>query len=159
MGSEIRTPNIDALAAEGVILTNYYVAPNCSPTRAMLLSGTDTHPVGLGTMAGYADEKQEGHPGYEGYLSDRVVTLSNLLRDAGYHTYMARKWHLGLTAELSPERRGFERAFTIIAGGASHFGDASPIKEGYPAVYRENGTDVSIPEDFYSSGARGGGAS
>ena len=151
LGSEIRTPNIDALAAEGVILTNYHVSPSCSPTRAMLLSGTDAHHAGLGTMAGDADENQDGHPGYEGYLSNRVVTVSNLLRDAGYHTYMAGKWHLGVTPELSPERRGFEKAFATIAGGSSHFGDASPLIEGYPAVYRENGADVSIPEDFYSS--------
>jgi len=151
LGSEIRTPNIDALAAEGVILTNYHVGPSCSPTRAMLLSGTDTHPAGLGTMAGDADENQEGHPGYEGYLSDRVVTVSSLLRDAGYHTYMAGKWHLGMTLELSPERRGFEKAFVTIAGGASHFGDATPLMDGYPAIYRENGTEVSIPEDFYST--------
>ena len=151
MGSEIRTPNIDALAAEGVLLTNYYVAPNCSPTRAMLLSGTDTHPAGLGTMAGDADENQEGHPGYEGYLSDRVVSVASLLRDAGYHTYMAGKWHLGVLPHLSPESRGFERAFVNIAGGASHFGDAAPMLNGYTTVYRENGTDVAIPEDFYSS--------
>ena len=151
LGSEIRTPNIDALAAEGVLLTNYHVSPSCSPTRAMLLTGTDTHPAGLGTMAGDADEIQAGHPGYEGYLSDRVVTVASLLRDAGYHTYMAGKWHLGVAPHLSPERRGFERAFAIIAGGASHFGDAAPILEGYPTAYRENGTDVSIPEDFYSS--------
>ena len=151
LGSEIRTPNIDALAAEGVIFTNYYVSPSCSPTRAMLLSGTDAHPAGLGTMAGDADENQKGHAGYEGYLSDRVVAVSNLLRDAGYHTYMAGKWHLGVTPELSPERRGFEKSFVTVAGGASHFGDAAPLMDGYPAVYRENGADVSIPEDFYSS--------
>ena len=143
--SEIRTPNIDALAAEGVLLTNYHVSPSCSPTRAMLLTGTDTHPAGLGTMAGDADEKQEGHPGYEGYLSDRVVSVASLLRDAGYHTYMAGKWHLGVLPHLSPEKRGFEKAFAIIAGGASHFGDAAPLLEGYPTAYRENGTDVSIP--------------
>ena len=149
--SEIRTPNIDALAAEGVLLTNYHVSPSCSPTRAMLLTGTDTHPAGLGTMAGDTDEKQEGHPGYEGYLSDRVVSVASLLRDTGYHTYMAGKWHLGVLPHLSPEKRGFEKAFAIIAGGASHFGDAAPLLEGYPTAYRENGTDVSIPEDFYSS--------
>ena len=57
-GSEIRTPSLDALAEEGLLMTHFYVAPNCSPTRAMLLSGTDAHPAGLGTMAGDQDENQ-----------------------------------------------------------------------------------------------------
>ena len=153
LGSEIRTPNIDGLAAEGVLLTNFYVSPNCSPTRAMLLTGTDTHPAGLGTMAGDADEHQEGHPGYEGFLSDRVVTVASLLRDAGYHTSMAGKWHLGGTPERFPNRRGFERSFGIPHGGASHFSDVAPILNGSATEYREDGELVTIPDDFFSSDA------
>ncbi len=150
-GSEIRTPHLDALAGAGVLLTNFRVAPNCSPTRAMLLSGTDTHPAGLGTMAGDADENQQGQPGYEGYLSDRVVTVSSLLQASGYYTAMAGKWHLGVTPELSPESRGFDDAFAIVPGGASHFSDAAPVLGGSPPIYRENGVDVDLPEGFYSS--------
>jgi len=150
-GSEIRTPNIDALAAEGVVLTDFYVSPTCSPTRAMLLTGTDPHPAGLGTMAGDADENQDGRPGYEGFLSDRVVTVSSLLRDAGYHTSMAGKWHLGATPALSPKSRGFERSFGIPHGGASHFNDVAPILNGSPTAYREDGEEVTIPDDFFSS--------
>ena len=65
-GSEIRTPNIDALAGEGVFLTNFHVSPNCSPTRAMLFSGTDSHNAGLGNMAEDLSPNQIGKPGYEG---------------------------------------------------------------------------------------------
>ncbi|HEY7922332.1 MAG TPA: sulfatase-like hydrolase/transferase, partial [Vicinamibacteria bacterium] len=94
-GSEIRTPNLDALARSGLLLTNFLVSPACSPTRAMLLTGVDTHPAGLGTMSGQADLNQKDRPGYEGELSDRVLPFTTLLRAAGYHTYVAGKWHLG----------------------------------------------------------------
>jgi len=151
LGSEIRTPSIDSLAETGVLFTHFHVAPNCSPTRAMLLSGTDTHPAGLGTMAGDPDENQQGRPGYEGFLSDRVVTVSSLLREAGYYTAMAGKWHLGVTSELSPESRGFDEAFAIIPGGASHFSDAAPVLDGSAPIYRENGEDATLPADFFSS--------
>jgi len=88
-GGEIRTPNLDALAASGVKLTQFYVAPTCSPTRSMLLSGTDSHLAGLGNMAYELRQNQQGNPGYEGYLNFRVAALPELLYDAGYHTYMA----------------------------------------------------------------------
>ncbi len=79
LGSEIKTPNIDALARSGMLLTNFLVAPACSPTRAMLLTGRDTHDVGYGTMAGEHDEAQRGAPGYEGYLTDRFDTVATRL--------------------------------------------------------------------------------
>ena len=152
LGSEIRTPQLDALARSGLLLTDFLVSPACSPTRAMLLTGVDTHPAGLGTMAGEADENQQDRPGYEGYLSDRVVSVATLLRDAGYHTYMAGKWHLGLEEPQGPQRRGFERSFALLPGGASHFSDAAGIVESHPlAPYREDGRAVAPPEGFYST--------
>jgi arylsulfatase len=151
-GGEIRTPNLDALARSGLLLTSFLVSPACSPTRAMLLTGVDTHPAGLGTMAGEADEGQRGRPGYEGQLSDRVVSVATLLRAAGYHTYMAGKWHLGMEDRLGPHRQGFERSFALLQGGASHFQDAAPITErGAPPAYREDGREVSLPAGFYST--------
>ena len=92
-GSEIRTPNLDNLAAEGLLLTDFYAAPTCSPTRAMLLSGTDHHLAGLGTMYGGWDTNQVDQRGYEAHLNQDVVSVSSILRDSGYHTYMAGKWH------------------------------------------------------------------
>lgn len=75
-GGEIATPNLDALAQEGVRLTNFQAAPTCSPTRSMLLSGTDSHQAGLGNMGELTQDFQKGKPGYEGYLNQRVANLA-----------------------------------------------------------------------------------
>ena len=105
-GGEINTPNLDALGHDGILLTQFYSAPTCSPTRSMLLSGTDNHLAGLGHMYEELRANQVGHPGYEGYLNFRVASLAEIMRDAGYHTYMTGKWHLGLTGDTSPHARG-----------------------------------------------------
>jgi arylsulfatase A-like enzyme len=94
-GSEISTPNIDRLAHEGIRLTNFHATATCSPTRSMLLTGQDNHEVGYGNMLEIMADNQFGQPGYEGYLNDRAVTFASRLRDAGYDTMMAGKWHLG----------------------------------------------------------------
>ena len=151
-GSEIRTPNIDALAREGMFLTNFHVAPNCSPTRAMLFSGTDSHNAGLGNMAEDLSKNQKGNPGYEGYLNFQVAALSELFLEAGYHTYMTGKWHLGLSQETSPAARGFEKSYTLLQGGAGAFSDMLPLAGPGKALYRENGVQLEeLPEDFYST--------
>ncbi len=122
-GSEIATPNIDALAKEGQLFTNFYTESTCSPSRAMLLTGTDNHISGLGDMAERVSSVpgEMGQPGYEGYLNNRVVSVAQLLKDAGYHTYIAGKWHLGLTADQSPHAKGFERSFALLDAAANHF--------------------------------------
>lgn len=149
-GGEINTPHLDSLAAEGVRLTQFYVAPTCSPTRSMLMSGTDNHLAGLGNMAEELRANQQGCAGYEGHLNFRVAALPELLRDAGYHTYMAGKWHLGLTKETSPAARGFERSFGVVQGGSGHFSDM-PIVGPEPAIFREDGEIVGVPDSFYST--------
>ena len=113
-GAEIDTPSIDSLAAEGVRFTNFYVGPSCSPTRSMLFSGNDNHIAGLGNMNELLAPNQIGQPGYEGHLNDRVVSLATIFGTAGYHTYMAGKWHLGHEPEQGPYKRGFERVFTML---------------------------------------------
>lgn len=90
-GSEIQTPNIDALASRGTKFTNFHTSVSCSPTRSMLLSGTDNHLAGLGNMGEMLAPNQVGKPGYEGHLNNRVVSLAEVLRADGYHTYMAGK--------------------------------------------------------------------
>lgn len=156
MGSEIRTPNLDALAADGLLLTDFHVTPACSPTRAMLLTGVDPHPAGLGTMYREASPEQEGQPGYAGVLSTRVVTVAELLREAGYYTVMAGKWHLGSGPGQKPSERGFERAFGPASGGSSHFSDqlAMFARSGPPgkALFLDDGEPVdALPDGWFSS--------
>lgn len=151
-GGEIATPNLDALASSGLLLTNFHSAATCSPTRSMLMSGTDNHIAGLGTMAEELKDNQKGNPGYEGYLNERVASLADLLHDADYHTYMTGKWHLGMTEETSPAARGFEKSFALLPGGGGHFDDlglVGPPHEKTP--YRQDGKSVTLPEDFYTT--------
>jgi len=153
-GSEIRTPHLDALAHSGLAFTSFYVAPTCSPTRAMLFSGADPHLAGLGTMdeLRYASPVPPGTPGYEGYLNFDVVTIADVLRGAGYRTYLSGKWHLGYSDDNNPATRGFDRSFALLDGAASHF-DQAGIKSDVPkARYREDGRPIDLPADFgYSS--------
>ncbi|MCC3860505.1 arylsulfatase [Pseudemcibacter aquimaris] len=150
-GSEISTPNLDKLAAEGVKLSNFYAAAACSPTRSMLLSGADSHVAGMGTMYNDQAENQIGQPGYEGYMNHNVVTVSSLLKDAGYHTYMTGKWHLGYEEDQSPAARDFERSFAILQGGGGHFDDAAMTVDHDTSWYREDGVMTELPDDFFSS--------
>ena len=152
-GGEIKTPNLDALSARGLRATNFYVAPSCSPSRSMLLTGTDNHIAGMGNMAEWVGPTQRGQPGYEGYLNNRVVSVANLLRDGGYHTYMAAKWHLGEKPEQWPSRRGFERDFALLQGAGSHWADMLGLLPSEPKVtFTRNGETVEeLPADYYSS--------
>ncbi len=149
-GGEIETPNLDALARSGVLFTGFHSAPTCSPTRSMLMSGTDNHVAGLGNMAEEMASNQKGRAGHEGFLNFRVAAMPELLRDAGYHTYMAGKWHLGLKPEHSPAARGFEKSFSLLQGGAGHFDDL-PIVGPARALFSEDGQPATWPTGAYSS--------
>ena len=149
-GSEIPTPNLDALAASGMLLTNFHTGLTCSPTRSMLFSGTDSHLAGLGVMSNPRPD-QRGQPGYETYLNFRVASLADLMTDAGYNTYMAGKWHLGLDVETSPAARGMKRSFTMLEGGAAHLGGMSFGGPAPLARYREDFTEITVGDDFYST--------
>lgn len=152
-GSEIETPNIDALATQGVKFTQFYVSVSCSPTRSMLLSGSDNHLAGLGNMGELLTPNQKGKPGYEGHLNNNVETFAEALKANGYHTYMAGKWHLGHEPDYYPGSRGFEKSYSLLNGGASHWDDMSGLLESEsPAEYRKNGEKLEkLPKDFYSS--------
>lgn len=152
-GSEIETPALDRLAARGMLLTNFHAGATCSPTRAMLLTGVDHHRAGLGSMAEAlrADPARRGKPGYEGHLNQRVVTVAELLRDAGYSTQMVGKWHLGYEPPDLPPARGFEHSFVLLPGGAQHFNAASAVPGDPESTLREDGREASWPAGRYSS--------
>jgi arylsulfatase A-like enzyme len=151
-GSEIDTPHLDALATAGVRLTDFHSAPACSPTRAMLMTGTDHHLAGIGAMVETLRPDFEGAPGYEGFLNDRVVTLAELLTDGGYRSILSGKWHLGDTPQTWPAARGFERSFALLPAAHDHFGREvkSPAFPN-PMYAEDNAYVTALPEGFYSS--------
>ncbi len=151
-GGEIATPTLDRMAQEGLRLSNFHVLPSCSPTRSVLMSGTDNHVAGMGTMGEVLTPEMEGRPGYEGYLNFQVAALPEVMRAGGYRTYMSGKWHLGYEEETSPFARGFEETFMLVPGGGSHWNDLKPLSPPQTMMYRRNGQVVEeLPEDFYST--------
>ncbi len=123
-GSEIPTPNLDKLAAEGLRFTQFYNTGRCCPTRASLLTGLYPHQAGMGHMT-----EDRGEDGYRGDLNNRCVTIAEVLRAAGYRTAMTGKWHVTKFASPAddakkfnwPRQRGFEHYFGIIQGAADYF--------------------------------------
>jgi len=150
-GSEIRTPNISRLADEGVQFTNYHTTAMCSPSRAMLLTGVDNHRAGVPDIPEIIPPELSDKENYQGVLSHKVVTVATLLRDAGYHTYMTGKWHLGKTPDLLPSKRGFERTISLMESGADNWEQKSYTPLYKQATWYENGKPLKLPEDFYSS--------
>jgi len=151
-GSEIKTPNLDSLATAGVRFTNFYTHASCSPTRSLLLSGVDTHLNGMGNMDEWMAPNQQGVDGYEGVLNNRVVTLPQLLKDAGYHTYMVGKWHMGKAPSQIPAARGFERDFSMLDGAGSYW-DMTNLSAATPqSVFTEDGRYLTrLPKDYYAT--------
>lgn len=162
-GGEIDTPNLKKLAEAGLRFTDFHTASACSPTRSMLLSGTDNHIAGLGQMAEFArviPERFEGKPGYEGYLNFRVAALPEILQAAGYYNFISGKWHLGLTHEHWPDKRGFEKSFVLLPGAGNHYKYFPKDENGkfinfLPPLFEEDGVELDpetdIPDDFYST--------
>jgi arylsulfatase A-like enzyme len=126
-GGEIQTPNLDALARNGLRFTQFYNTARCCPTRASLLTGLYPHQAGVGHMT-----TDSGHDGYRGELNRRCVTIAEVLRRSGYGTYMAGKWHVTQTPHVKPDgpkeswplQRGFERFYGTIVGAGNYFDPA-----------------------------------
>ena len=138
-GSEIGTPNLDRMAAEGMQFTQFYNCARCCPTRASLLTGLYPHQAGVGHMT---DKRKP--PAYQGYLNHHGVTIAEALKPAGYHTYMTGKWHVGLDEGMWPVDRGFDEYFGILVGSASYF---------HPAGLAKNHERVSPGDNFYTTDA------
>lgn len=150
-GGDIRTPVIDKLAAEGQLFTQFHTAPTCAPTRAMLLTGNNNHVAGMGRQGGAGGPWEASQPGYEGYLSDRVIPFPQLLRDAGYHTYTAGKWHLGKKPEHSPLAQGFERSFSLLQGASNHYDNIGLTLADSISLYSADGKYADYPKGRYST--------
>ncbi|MFO0236319.1 MAG: arylsulfatase, partial [Burkholderiales bacterium] len=119
---------------------------------SMLLSGVDTHLNGLGNMSEWTAPNQRGVPGYEGHLNTRVATLPQLLKGAGYHTYMVGKWHLGKAPDLIPAARGFERDFSLLDGAGSYWDMMNFTAAAPRSTYTEDGRYLTkLPDDYYAT--------
>lgn len=151
-GSEIQTPNLNALAKGGVRFTSFYNTARCCPSRASLLTGLYPHQAGIGHMVAPLD-----HPSYQGYLRESTATIGEVLQKAGYLTGYSGKWHTGGNwprhtrnpAERwsfgDPKRplptdRGFDLFYGVPTGAGSYF-NASPLID--------QDRLVSTPEGFY----------
>jgi arylsulfatase A-like enzyme len=145
-GSDIATPNLDRLAAEGLRLTNFHTTALCSPTRACLLTGRNHHRNGMGRVADLAS----GYPGYWGMIPRENGFLSETLRANGYATYAVGKWHLTPEDEVNmagsraswPLARGFDRWYGFHGGETHQFA---------PMLYHDNHAVLppARPEDGY----------
>lgn len=150
-GGEARTPNIDRLAAAGAKMTNYHTSPLCSPSRAMLLTGMDSHRTGVSTIEEVLPPELKGKPGYTLRLEPGVVTIADRLKASGYRTLMSGKWHLGHAPGDLPNEHGFDRSLALDASGADNWA-AKPYMPYYQdAPWFEDGKPAKMPESYYSS--------
>ena len=148
-GSEIETPTLNRLAADGVRFTQFYNAARCCPTRASLMTGLYPHQAGLGHMV-----SDRGPEGYKGRLNERCVTIAEVLRQAGYQTFMSGKWHVTpydyanpkstLDRESWPLQRGFDEFFGTLAGAGSFYAPVSLMR---------NNEFIEPGDDFYYTDA------
>ena len=148
-GSEIATPTIDALAEQGISFTNFHTAASCAPSRAMLLTGVDSHRAGVANIPEAIPPEQAHSPNYQGSLSPNVVTIAQLLSNGGYRTYMAGKWHLGL--DQMPNARGFTRSVSLADTGADNWEQKPYLPLYDEARWFEDDEPLRLPDDFYSS--------
>lgn len=129
-GGEIHTPNLDRLAANGLRFAQFYNTARCCPTRASLMTGLYPHQTGIGHMTNTPTNFTQHDldvPPYRGFLNRNCVTIAEVLKEAGYATLMAGKWHLGIsTQDKWPLGRGFDKFYGIIPGACNFFKPTHP---------------------------------
>ncbi|MEL6342387.1 MAG: arylsulfatase [Myxococcota bacterium] len=150
-GGDARTPVIDGLARRGTKFARFYASPQCGPSRAMLLTGSDNHEVGIGTINETMTSSLARLPGYTMKLDDGALTLAERLRSAGYQTFATGKWGIGKPGSSLPEKHGFDRSHVLDASGADNWEQKPYIPLYHTAPWYENGEPITLPEDFYSS--------
>ena len=150
-GSEVATETLSQLANEGIRFTNYHTAANCAPARAMLMTGVSNHLAGVPNIPEMMSPAQKLQDNYQGVLGNNVVTIATLLEDAGYHTYLAGKWHLGATPGKLPSQRGFERTIALMDSGADNWEQRPYLPIYDEANWFADGQRTQLPDDFYSS--------
>ncbi len=150
-GGEARTPHIDALAKRGALFRQYRTSPLCAPSRAMLLTGLDSHLTGVATIPEVIPREHEGLPGYGLSLAAGVKTVASRLRERGYRTVLSGKWHLGHGPGELPADHGFDRSLTLDASGADNW-EPRPYMPYYRrADWFEGHKRADMPDEFYSS--------
>ncbi len=143
-GSEIPTPNLDALAAGGLRFTQFYNTGRCCPTRAALLTGLYSHQAGVGHMV-----ENKNAPGYIGHLNDQCATFAEVLKPAGYFTAMTGKWHVGQGQGVTPWSRGFERSLNAPEGG--FYQASGPRSKLFLNGEALKNDDPRLPENWYTT--------
>ena len=124
-GSDIDTPNIDALAARGIRYNNFHTTALCSPTRACLLTGRNHHSVGMRFLSNV----DTGFSNCRGRITAKAATVAEVLRDQGYNTYALGKWHLANMEDCGPAgpfdqwplQRGFDRYYGFLGGATDQY--------------------------------------
>lgn len=150
-GGEARTPNIDRLVQSGFMFTNMHASPVCAPSRAMLMTGTDSHLAGVANLPEMLPEEHQSKPGYGGELNEKVQTIATRLKEVNYNTYAIGKWHLGHNEKTLPTKRGFDRSYILGGSGASNYDSKGYLPQKPHAHWYADGKEVELPEDFYSS--------
>ncbi len=146
-GSEIQTPNLDRLAAEGLRFSQFKNTGRSCPSRAALLTGRYQHEVGMGWMTAV----DEHRPGYRGQIGNEYPTIAEILKANGYHTYMSGKWHVTVDGAFGtpngsyPVQRGFDRYYGCLSGGGSYY-KPTPVYNNLERI-------TEFPDDYYYTNA------
>lgn len=146
VGSETQTPNLDNMAKTGLVMTQFYNASRCCPSRASLLTGLYQHQAGVGDMVNHRTE-----PAYQGWLNDSCVTIAEVLKNSGYNTYMAGKWHVGTAPDKWPVKRGFDHHFGLIDGAGSYFDPINPYRPNQKLTVALDDKPYTPKKDFYAT--------